>query len=62
MEFFNVRKREKVEISDDKIKKVAYGKDTNRVRYAVRATDDDGTNLTKFVTKATFDSLNVPEE
>lgn len=62
MEFFNVRKREKVEIPDDKIKKVSYGKGTNRVRYAVRATDDDGINLTKFVTKETFDNLKVPEE
>ncbi len=62
MEFFNVRKREKVDIPDDKIKKTTYGRETSRVRYAVRAVDDDGTNLTKFISKETFNSLKVPED
>ena len=30
--------------------------------FAVRAVDDDGMHLTKFVKKDVWDSLNVPEE
>ena len=61
MEFYNVKKREKVEVPDNKIRKTIYG-EGDRLRYAVRATDDDGTNLTKFVSKDTFDGLDVPKE
>jgi hypothetical protein len=61
MEFYNVKKRQKVDVPDSKIKKTVYGQG-DRLRYAVRAQDDDGTNLTKFVSKETFDSLNVPQE
>ncbi len=62
MEFYNVKKRAKVNVPDTKLKKKAYGEGTNRVRYAARAVDDDGTNLTKFISKETYDSLNVPKE
>lgn len=51
IEFYNVKKRKKVKISDSKIKKVKYEKKTAKglsVRYAFKAVDDDGTNLTKF--------------
>jgi hypothetical protein len=61
MEFYNVKKRKKVNIPDNQVKKTTYGKE-GRIRYAVRGTDDDGTNLTKFVSKDTYDSMNVPEE
>jgi len=61
MEFYSVKKRQKVEIPDSKVKKTVYGTN-DRLRYAVRAQDDDGTNLTKFVSKDTYDRLNVPEE
>jgi hypothetical protein len=61
MQFYNVKKRAKVQIPDGKIKKTVYGKG-NRQRYAVRAVDDDGTHLTKFVSKEMFDKLNVPVE
>lgn len=59
MQFYNVKKREKVDINDSQIKKTTYGEGT-RVRYAFRAVDDDGTNLTKFVSKETFDSIDAP--
>lgn len=62
MQFYNVKKRQNVEIPDDKVRKTVYGKGTDRERYAARATDDDGTNLTKFVSKDTFDNLDAPEE
>jgi hypothetical protein len=61
MEFYNVKKRQKVNVPDSKVKKTIYGQ-PNRQRYAVRAVDDDGTNLTKFVSKEMFDRLDVPTE
>ena len=61
MEFYNVRKRQKVNVPDDNLKKTSF-KARGATRYAVRAVDDDGTKLTKFVNKQTWDSLNVPEE
>ena len=61
MEFYNVKKRESVEIADAKCEKVVYKRETYtgvKERYAVRAKDDDGTNLTKFISKATYDALS----
>ena len=63
MKFYNVKKRESVEIAESTCKKVVYKRETSKgtqERYAVRAKDDDGTNLTKFVNKATYDSLSCP--
>lgn len=65
MKFYNVKKREKVDISESDCKKVIYKRETSKgtqERYAVRAKDDDGTNLTKFLKKADFDNLNCPVE
>ena len=63
MEFFNVKKRTKVEIAEKNCKKVVYKRETAtgiQERYAVKATDDDGTNLTKFVSKADYAKLKCP--
>jgi hypothetical protein len=65
MKFYNVKKRDSVEISESDCKKVVYKRKTAKgvqERYAVRAKDDDGTNLTKFVNKATYDKLSCPAE
>ncbi len=62
MKFFNVKKRQAVEICDSNCRKVVYERNTSKgiqKRYAVRA-QDDGTNLTKFVDKDTFDKLQMP--
>ncbi len=68
MEFYSVKHRKKVEVPDDKIQKKMFnsGSDgqNSRTRYAaVAETDVDGSKvkLTKFINKATFDSLKVPE-
>ena len=61
MQFYNVKKRAKVEVADSNIKKKKY-EGRGGFRYAVRAVDDDGMHLTKFVKKEVYDSLNVPEE
>ena len=61
--FYNVKKRKKVDINESDIKKVEYKRETSKgtqVRYAFRAQDDDGTNLTKFVSKADYESINAP--
>lgn len=61
IEFYNVKTRQKVEVDESQVKKVVYQpKGQGSPRYAVRA-EVDGTPLTKFVSKATYDSLNVPE-
>ena len=63
IEFYNVKKRKKVSIDDSEIKKVEYKRETTKgvqVRYAFRAQDDDGTNLTKFVSKADYDNVDAP--
>lgn len=60
-ELYNVKKKAKVTIDDAKCTKVIYSKKTKagtiQERYAVKAIDDDGTALTKFISKATYDSL-----
>ena len=64
LKFYNVKKRKEVEIPDSQVKKVVYKRKTSKgiqERYAVRAQDDDGTNLTKFINKKVFDKLAVPE-
>ncbi|MBL6723391.1 MAG: hypothetical protein ISQ13_05220 [Candidatus Margulisbacteria bacterium] len=63
IEFYNVKKRKKVSIDETGITKVEYKRETAKgiqVRYAFRAQDDDGTNLTKFVSKADYDRVDAP--
>ena len=61
IEFYNVRKKAKVQISEDQVEKKEYkrtlksGKES--IRYAFAAVDEDGTKLTKFCNKADYDSL-----
>jgi len=63
IEFYDVRKREKVGVPEDQVKKTSYERETKsgkiQVRYALVA-QLEGSKLTKFVSKDTWDSLNVP--
>jgi hypothetical protein len=64
MRFYNVKTRSYVEVAEKDLKKKAYKRTTSKgeqVRYAVRA-NVNGTNLTKFISKSVYDSLNVPVE
>jgi hypothetical protein len=65
IEFYDVKKREKVQIPESEVRKTTYerqGKEgKTNVRYAVRATNE-GTNLTRFVSKADWDALDAPIE
>ena len=60
IKFYNVKKRESVEIEESECYKVIYKKSTKdgkiQERYAIRGVDE-GTNLTKFINKDTFDKL-----
>lgn len=61
MQFYNVRKKETVEIDDSNVETVKYERTTKTgkqvTRYGLRAKDDDGTKLTKFCSKDVYDSL-----
>ena len=62
IEFYNVKKRKKVSIDEDKIEKVKYDRTlkdgSTQTRYAFKAVDDDGTNLTKFCRKTDWDTIS----
>jgi hypothetical protein len=68
MQFYNLKTKSKVEVPDSDIKKRRSVRTTSRgtrqERYAVVAdmdVDGKSVRMFKFVNKATFDSLNVPE-
>jgi len=58
VEFYNVKKKSKVKIDSDNITPVKYEKEAKdgsiRIRYALKAVDSDGTNLTKFCSQADY--------
>ena len=67
MQFYSVKHRRPVEVPEGQCKKKIYevkGRGGNMMtRYAVVATatvDGSSVNLTKFISKPTFDSLNCP--
>lgn len=67
MEFYSVKHRKKVEVPEKDIQKKTYSRESSSgssVRYAAVAettVEGDKVKLTKFINKATFDSLKVPE-
>ena len=62
IKFYNVKKKESVEIDESKVEKHIYERKTKTgkisIRYALKAVDEDGTKLTKFCSKADFDSID----
>ena len=62
IEFYDVKLKKKVSIDEGAIKKTTFTTKNNQTRYGLRAKTEDGRNLTKFVNKETWDSLNVPVE
>ena len=61
IEFYNVKKKTKVQISESAVEKKTYERTSKTgkvsIRYALAAVDDDGTKLTKFCSKDVYDSL-----
>lgn len=64
--FFDVKTRQKVSVPESKLRKVKYERQlsdgSTQVRFALRGKTEDDRNLTKFVSKADWDALNVPTE
>lgn len=62
IEFYNVKKKVKVQVSPEKVGKKIYKRELKSgkisERYGFAAIDDDGTKMAKFCSKADFDSLN----
>jgi hypothetical protein len=62
IEFYDVKLKKKVEIAESNVKKVTFTTKGDQIRYGLRATTEDNRKLTKFVSKDSWDKLNVPEE
>jgi hypothetical protein len=63
--FYNVKKKASVDIDQSGVTKVKYERKTKsgdtRTSYAVKAVDDDGTKLTKFMSAANWQALDAKE-
>ena len=61
VEFYNVKKKLRVQISEDEVTPVSYESTTKTgkqlVRYALKAVDEDATKLTKFCSKEVYDDM-----
>lgn len=61
VEFYNVRKRKKVQIDDENVERRVLESKTKkgeiRLRYAFAAVDDDGTKMLKFCKKEDYDNF-----
>lgn len=62
IDFYDVKTRQKVSIDESKVKKTTFNTKNGQVRHGLRAKTEDGRNLTKFISKAEWDKLKVPEE
>lgn len=59
IEFYDVKLRQKVKVPQSKVTKTTFDTKNGQVRYGLRAKTEDGRNLTKFVSKADWDKLDV---
>jgi hypothetical protein len=62
IQFYDVKNRKKVSVSESDVKKTKYERKTStgtQVRYALRAVVG-GVSLTKFISKDGWDKLNAP--
>ncbi|MEE2788299.1 MAG: hypothetical protein VX589_13230 [Myxococcota bacterium] len=66
VEFYDLKERKKVSLDESKVTKKKYVRLTKtgktQERHALRGKTADGRNLTKFVSKADWDALDVPVE
>lgn len=63
IEFYNVKKKQKVQIDSSKVEKVKITKLSKagkvRIRYAFKSVDEDGTKLTRFCSEAEFNNFST---
>ena len=61
IEFYNVRKRKKVQVADEDVERQVLESKTKtgevRLRYAFAAVDEDGTKMLKFCKKTDYDAF-----
>jgi hypothetical protein len=62
IEFYDVKTKKKVSVNEKDITKTKFTSDSGRVTYGIRGKTSDGRKLTKFVSKAEWDKLTVPED
>lgn len=65
IQFYDVKNRKKVTVSESDVKKTKYERTTKdgklQVRYALRAVLD-GVKLTKFVSQKDWETISAPQE
>lgn len=62
IEFYDIKLKKKVNLEDKNVKRVTFTTKNNQVRYGLRGTTEDNRKLTKFVSKAEWEKLNLEEE
>ncbi|MCL4875752.1 MAG: hypothetical protein KJ064_03800 [Anaerolineae bacterium] len=62
IEFYDIKLKKKVQLPEKDVKKVTFTTKNNQVRYGLRGTTEDKRKLTKFVSKAEWDKLNLAVE
>lgn len=62
IEFYDVKTRSKVSVEMSSVSKTTFTTKNGQERYGLRAKTKDGRSLTKFVSKADWDKLDVPVE
>jgi hypothetical protein len=62
VEFYDVKTRQKVSIDEKNVMKTTFSTKNGQTRYGIRGKTSDGRMLTKFVSKADWDSMKYPEE
>lgn len=64
IQFYDVKNKKKVDVSESSVKKIKYERTTKegktQVRYALKA-ELNGVKLTKFVSQADWEKLDAPE-
>ncbi|NDJ61853.1 MAG: hypothetical protein GYB67_12055 [Chloroflexi bacterium] len=62
VEFYDVKIRQKVVIEEANILKTTFDTKNGQIRYGLRGKTDDGRMLTKFVSKADWETMDYPLE
>jgi hypothetical protein len=62
VEFYDVKTRKKVSIDDKNVVKTTFTTKNGQTRYGLRGKTEDNRTLTKFVSKADWDSSSYKEE
>jgi hypothetical protein len=61
IEFYDVKIRKKVSLPERDCVKTTFTTKTGQIRYGLRGKTTDGRKLTKFVSKADWEKMNLPK-